>query len=297
MEKEILDSYINAGKIAAQALNYGKTLIKVDAKVVDVCDKVEEKIRSLGGSIAFPAQISINNIAAHFCPVQDDPLVFKEGDLAKLDLGVHINGFVADTATSVNLGDHDNLIKASREALNNALKIIDIGVTLAEIGKTIHETITSYGFSPIKNLSGHGLGKFIIHQKPTIPNFDTGDTTKITEDLVFAVEPFATNGHGSVFESSPATIFSLINKKPVRSPYARALLKDIDQFNELPFTTRWLSRNHGFGKTGFGLKELVRFDVIKEFPPLPEKDDGIVSQAEHSLLFHKDKKIIFTNPD
>ncbi|MFH1072778.1 MAG: type II methionyl aminopeptidase [Nanoarchaeota archaeon] len=297
MDKEELDSYIKAGKIVSESLRYGKNLIKPGASYVDVCDKVEEKIKALGGGIAFPAQISINNIAAHFCPLQDDTSVFKEGELVKLDIGVHIDGYIADTAISVNLGNHDNLIRASQEALQHALKMIEVGVALGEIGKTIQETISSYGFSPIKNLSGHGLGRFEVHTVPTIPNFDTGDETALEDDMVFAVEPFATTGQGMIFESSNPTVFSFSQKKPIRSQFARDLLRDIETYQGLPFTTRWLSRKHGIGKTNFGLRELSQAEIITEYPPLPERAGGIVSQAEHSVILHKGKKIVFTKQE
>ncbi|MFH1915863.1 MAG: type II methionyl aminopeptidase [Nanoarchaeota archaeon] len=297
MDKEILDSYIKAGQIAAECLQYGKSLMKKEALLRDVCDKVEEKIMTMGGGIAFPAQISLNQVAAHFCPTQDDNIAFKEGDLAKLDIGVHINGYIADTALTVNFGDHDKLAKASRDAVDNATKLMAVGVELREIGKTIQETISSYGFSPIRNLSGHGLDRFEVHTSPTIPNFDTGDTTTLHEDMVCACEPFATTGKGSIFESSHPTVYGFIAKRPVRSPYGRELLTTIEKYEGLPFTTRWLQKKHGAGKTAFGLKELTNAGVIREYPPLPEVTNGLVSQAEHSVLFDGKKKIIFTKKE
>jgi len=297
MEKEELESYLKAGRIVAEAIAHGKSMIKPGASYIEVCDRVEEKIKALGGCIAFPAQVSINNIAAHFCPLQDDTSVFKEGELVKLDIGVHIDGYIADTAVSVNLGDYDNLIKASQDSLQHALKVIEVGVSLGEIGKIIQETISSYGFSPIKNLSGHGLGRFEVHAAPTIPNFDTGDETALEDNMVFAVEPFATTGQGMIFESSNPTVFSFSQKKPIRSQFARDLLHDIESYQGLPFTTRWLSRKHGIGKTNFGLRELSQAEIITEYPPLPERAGGIVSQAEQSVILHKGKKIVFTKSE
>lgn len=293
MEKEILDSYLKAGKIVIEARDYGASLIKVGASLKDVCDKIEEKVRSLKGELAFPVQISLNQIAAHYCPDDDDTVIFKEGDIAKLDIGVHINGYVADTAISVDLGNHAELMKASREALDNALKLIRPGVTLGEIGKVIQQTISSYGFAPIKNLSGHGLGEYEIHTKPTIPNFDTGDSTRLKEDQVIAIEPFATTGKGMIFESTNATIFSQTDKKPVRSPFAREILAYIQQYRALPFAKRWLVRKFGLGKTNFALRELLQARVLREYPPLPEVEGGIVSQCEHSVIV-RDKPIIYT---
>ncbi|MEM4259798.1 MAG: type II methionyl aminopeptidase [Candidatus Woesearchaeota archaeon] len=296
MEKEILNDYIKAGKIAAKALKYGKKLIQIDASLLDVCEKVEQKIIDLGGQIAFPVQISLNNIAAHFCPDADDQTVFKEEDLAKLDVGVHINGYIGDTALSVDLGDNKELVKASEEALDNALKIIKEGVTLAEIGRTIQDSITKYGYSPIKNLSGHGLSQWKIHHKPNIPNFDTKDNTRLEKSMVIAIEPFATNGVGTIFESSNPTLFSLVQKKSVRSNFAREILKEIELYNNLPFTTRWLSKKFGLGKTKLALRELLQAEIIQAHVPLPEKANGLVSQAEHTAII-LEKPIITTKID
>jgi methionyl aminopeptidase len=284
IEKEVLMDYKKAGSIAAQALHFGKKLIKIDASILEVSDQIEEKILSLGGSMAFPPQISLNNIAAHFCPDADDKTLFRLGDIAKLDVGVHVNGYIGDTALTVDLGDHDALVFASVDALRNALDIVRPGVTLSALGKTIQETISKQGYSPIRNLSGHGLNKFVIHDRPNIPNFDTKDTYALEEGVVIAIEPFATTGGGAIFESSNATIFSLVQKKPVRSPFAREILKEIESYQGLPFTTRWLSKKFGAGKTRLGLRELVQAGVLREHAPLPEKANGLVSQAEHTVI-------------
>jgi methionyl aminopeptidase len=284
MEKEVVDSYKEAGRIAAQAREYGRKLIKVDAKLVDVCDAIDEFIIKKKAFPAFPSQISMNTIAAHYCPDIDDISVFKTGDVVKLDVGVHVEGYVGDTAVTVDLGNHDDLVNASREALDAALKIVGPGVSLSEIGTVIHREIQKYGLSPIKNLSGHGLDQFQIHSSPSIPNFNTGDKTTLKIDTAIAIEPFATNGAGSIFESSNATIFSQTAHKQVRSPFAREVLKEIENYNDLPFAKRWLSKKFGAGKTSFALKELIKFGVIQEHPPLPEKGHGLVSQAEHTVL-------------
>jgi methionyl aminopeptidase len=297
MEKDVYDAYVKAGRISNECLQYGKSLMKVGVPLVVVCDKVEEKILAMGGKIAFPAQISLNQVAAHYCPTDNDPLAFKEGDIAKIDIGVHINGFIADTALTVDFGGHEDLVRASQEALNAALKTMAVGVRLRDVGKAIQETISSYGFSPIRNLSGHGLDAFTVHTQPTVPNFDTGDNTEIEEDWVLACEPFATTGKGSIFESSNATVFGMVKMKSIRGQFARDLLKDIETYEGLPFTTRWLSRKHGVGKTQFGMKELINNGIIREYPPLPEVTGGLVSQHEHSTLFHEGKKLTYTRPD
>ena len=293
MDKETIEKYKKAGNIAAQARDYGCSLIKPDVRVVDVCDKVEAKILELGGEIAFPAQISINDFAAHFCPEKDDPIAFKEGDLAKLDVGVHIDGYIGDTAKTVDLGDNKELVKASEEALEAALKLVKPGITLGELGTAIQKVITSKGFSPIKNLSGHGLGHYNIHTSPTIPNFNTNDDTELEDGMAIAIEPFATNGQGAIYESGNPTIFTLITERSVRNRMTREILKDIQKYNGLPFCTRWLQKKHSLGKIRFALKEMRQLDMLQEHPPLPDKAHGMVSQAEHTIIV-LDKPIVTT---
>jgi len=279
-----LEKTRKAGKIAAEALEYGRKLIKEGAKLLDVSDLIEKKIDDLGGKPAFPVQISCDSIAAHYCADPDDKTVFDK-QVCCLDIGVHIDGFIGDTACTVDLsGAYSDLVKASEEALKEAIKIVQIGTAVNEIGKAIQETISSFGFSPIKNLTGHGLSRFNIHDAPTIPNFDTGDRTELEKGMVIAIEPFATDGMGMVYEQERANIFSLLQKKPVRSTFAREILKEIEKYQGLPFTTRWLARKFPLPKVNFALRELLRNDIIRQYPPLPEKKKGIVSQAEHSLI-------------
>ena len=297
MNQEIIDQHIKAGKIAAEALQYGKSLIKVGTKIIDILDKVEEKILADGGEIAFPAQISLNEAAAHACSDLNDQTVLSEEHVIKLDVGVHVNGRIADNALTVDLsGKYDSLVKASREALNNALEIIKPGVSLGEIGKVIHETITSYGFAPIKNLSGHGLGEYNIHTKPSIPNYDNKNENVLQEGDVIAIEPFASTGAGIVQESSPATVFTLINDSGIRDPITRKVLQEIKTYKGLPFAKRWLERKFGTPKTNFALRILMKAGCVQNHPPLIDKNRGIVSQAEHSVIV-LEKPIVFTRVD
>ena len=191
LSEQQIENHIKAGKIASEALQYGKSLIKSGTKVIDVLDAVENKIIELGGEMAFPAQISLDQFAAHSCSDLIDETVLAK-QVVKLDVGVHIEGQIADNALTVDLsGKYEDLVKASRDALNNALKIVKAGVELREIGKVIEDTIKSYGFEPVRNLSGHGLGLYQIHTNPSIPNFDNGSNVKLKEGDVIAIEPFA----------------------------------------------------------------------------------------------------------
>jgi methionyl aminopeptidase len=292
VEKEILDSYMLAGKINFEALNLGVKLIKPGASMISILDEIEAFIKSKNAWPAFPAQISLNNIAAHFCPVNSD-VILKVGDVVKLDVGVSVNGYIADAARTVDLGDNKELVLSSKKALENVLKIVKPGVTLGELGLTIQETINAQGFVPIKNLSGHGLGQFQVHVTPSIPNISTGSKIELKEGQVIAIEPFATNGAGIVYEGGIPTVFSFVGGRQVRSPSARKMIDDIKEFNGLPFTTRWLMPKYGFAATQLALRDMTVAGVVHAHPPLLEKDKGLVAQWEHSVIV-KEKSIVFT---
>lgn len=298
MEREDIEKFLKAGRIAGRARDFGASLIKEDSLVVDILDSIEEFIKKQGAGIAFPAQISINNFAAHSCSSLNDNTTIKAGDVVKLDVGAHIDGFIGDTALTVNLNkEFDDLVLASKKALNNASKLFVPGMKVGEIGAIIQETISQEGFSPVKNLSGHGLGRFEIHTSPSIPNIKIPESSILREGMTVACEPFATDGKGLIAESGEATVFSLGVLKPVRSPFARDVLKKIREFQGLPFASRWLEKELGLGKTRFGLKELERLGVIIPHPPLKEVANGLVSQHEHSFLVSDKPKISTLNED
>lgn len=280
-----IEKWRKAGKIAAEALEYGQGLIKKDSSYTEVSEKIEKKIKELGGIPAFPVQMALNETAAHFTTEVNQDIKFSN-ELVSLDVGVHVDGCIGDNAATVDLsGKYSDLVRASKEAVDNAIKIIQVGTTLGEIGKVIQETINSYGFAPVKNLSGHGLDLYNIHTYPTIPNYDTSDKTKLKKGAIIAIEPFATNGAGIIYEGGNAVIFNLVNPKPVRSQITRKVLKEIiEKYGELPFCTRWLSKKFSLGQVKFALRELRVIGAVKEYPPLIDKNKGMVSQAEHTLL-------------
>ncbi len=275
---------IKAGKAASQAREYGITLIKPGAKYIDVIEAVEKKIIDLGAGIGFPADLSANNVAAHDTPFPNDERVLEKGDLVKLDLGTHINGEVADTAMTVevgNTGKYNELIKASAEGLRAAIETVKPGVKIHKIGKAIQDTITSHGFVPVANLCGHGVGIYDVHISPSIPNYDNGDENTLEEGQVIAIEPFATDGIGLVKQGKMSSIYALLHKKPVRMQSVKQILDHIEKnYKTLPFAARWLKMQGA----QFALRILEKEGILHQYEQLPEKSDALVSQKEHTLI-------------
>lgn len=275
-----MNDWIEAGKIAGQALSYGKDMIKSGASILEICQKVDEKIIELGANPAFPCQISLNSIAAHFCPDENSDVILSN-EVVKLDCGAEFKGAIGDNAVTVDLsGENAELVAASRAALMAAISKIKPGVAIREIGAAIQDEIVNRGFLPIVNLSGHGLDRYTIHTKPTIPNVDNGDPTILKEGMIFAVEPFATTGSGRVHEVGNPTIYSLTQKRSVRDPAERELLKQMAVFEGKPFVNRWLKHP----RREIALRSLVRQGIIHPYAPLVEVQNGPVSQAEHSVM-------------
>lgn len=295
MDKETIEKYRKAGEIAREVREWSKNLIEEGKKTLEIAEEIENKIKDKGAGWAFPTNISINEEAAHSTPRIDDNSVIKKGDLVTVDLGVHYKGYIADTATTVEVGtsNHQDLIGASRNGLNAALDKIGPGIKTSEVGAVIEEKIKEKGFSPIINLSGHQLKEYELHGGLRIPNLDNGSNKKVKEGMALAIEPFATSGVGKVKEGEESQIYKLKEDKPVRNKSGRKILKWATERKELPFCKRWLKKEVKFG-IEIGIKSLEKKGAIKNFPVLKERSGAKVSQAEDTVLVLEDGNVITT---
>ncbi|MDD5012312.1 MAG: type II methionyl aminopeptidase [Candidatus Nanoarchaeia archaeon] len=287
------EKILQAGKIASEVKEWIKPQIKKGMPLLELAEKIENKIKELKGKPAFPTNLSINEIAAHYTPSYNDET--KASGLLKVDFGVHVDGWIADTAFSVDLennSENKKLIEASEKALKNAIREAEKKSSLGEIGKVIQETMESYKFSPIVNLTGHEMEEYELHAGLTIMNIKTTNKEKLSEGL-YAIEPFATNGSGKIYEGKPSGIYILIDSKNVRNPTAREILDFIaDEYQTLPFCSRWLVKKFGI-KSLFALKQLEENGNLHQYPQLIEVSHAKVSQAENTILV--DDKIIVTS--
>jgi methionyl aminopeptidase len=216
--------------------------------------------------------------------------VFEKGDVAKLDLGVHIDGYIADTATTIDLGSNSLLLTASEQALEAAIKKVMPGSTAGELGAAVQFEIESRGYRPIANLTGHGLDRYVLHRAPTIPNVGINGGIVLEEGMVFAIEPFATTGSGHVGEKSRMEIYSQISQKPVRIPAARAVLETVKDRHGLPFSRRWLRER----KQDIVLPALVRSHTLHVYPVLADIPGSLVSQHEHTVIVTSEGCVVTT---
>lgn len=282
-KEEILEKYREAGRILKVVRAEAVEMVKVGNSLLKVADFVETRTIELGGKPAFPCNISRNEEAAHATPKAGDSDVFGK-DMVKLDLGVHVDGYIADSAVTVDLSGNSDIVKAAEEALAAAIDVARPGITTGKIGAAIESSIRSYGLNPISNLTGHGLSCYEAHDNPSVPNRHVEGGAILKEGDVLAIEPFTTNGAGLVHDGNWAEIYSIIRKKPVRLPDVRNVLKQAEEYKELPFAKRWLNSD----KLEFALIQLERAGILHAYPVLIEVAGGLVAQAEHTIIITQD---------
>jgi methionyl aminopeptidase len=282
---ERFEKYREAGEILRTVLDEAAERIAVGESHLAVAEFAEERTRELGGEPAFPANISINEEASHATPAREDETTFEDGDLVCLDVGVHVDGWIADAADTVDLGEHTELVEAAEEALDAALDVAGPGVHTGEMGAEIQDVIEAYGYNPVVNLTGHGLAEYDAHTGPNIPNRRVESGVELQPGDVIAVEPFATDGSGKVSEGQKTEIFSLEAERNVRNRQARELLEDItERYDRLPFAARWFEGS----RADMTLRRLEQQSVLRSYPVLKERDGAMVSQAEHTLIVTED---------
>ncbi|MDZ7849661.1 MAG: type II methionyl aminopeptidase [Halodesulfurarchaeum sp.] len=285
LDAERFEKYREAGDILRETMDAAAERVEPGVTHLEVAEFAEARIEEAGGKPAFPANISIDEEASHATPGRDEETEFAEGDLVCLDLGVHVDGWIADAAITVDLGDHDELVAAAEDALDAALDVAGPGVHTGEIGAAIEETIDDAGFNPVVNLSGHGLEEYDAHTGPTIPNrgVDTGIELEVGD--VVAIEPFATDGRGTVSEGQKTEIYSLQTERSVRNRKARELLETVvEEYDRLPFAARWFEG----GRTDMTLNRLTQQNVLESYPVLKGEGGSLISQAEHTVIVTED---------
>ena len=281
-KEEIFEKYRLAGRRLSEVRAEAAKMVIVGESLLKVAEFTENLIREKGGEPAFPVNISRNDEAAHSTPSFNDKAVFGN-DMTKLDIGVHIDGYIADTSITVDLSGNPKLVEAANAALEEAIKFVHAGVNTSDIGGVIEDTIGSFGFKPIINLTGHGLMQYIQHAPPAIPNKRMPGGVILETGDIIAIEPFATNGAGKIRNAGNAEIYHVGSDRRVRHPSAGALMHDLEKYKTLPFAKRWLGE-----RVDFAVTQLVKAQIIQPYPVLKEVQGGLISQAEHTIIVTED---------
>lgn len=296
VEPAALASWRRAGRIASECREWARENIRPGRRVRWVLESIEERIRERGAQPGFPAQSSRNHVAAHYCSHPEDELEYEEGDCVKVDIGVHVDGYVADTATTVDLsadGRWAPLIKASSDALAAAIAKVGDGVPVGEIGAAVEQTITAAGFEPVRNLTGHGLGRWKVHCAPQIPNYAERGGGRLQSGMVFAIEPFACTGRGYISERGKSEVFMMVRPPRNAKGLDRDVLKAIESWRGLPIARRYFLHLDR-ATVEDTLAKLARQGALMRYPPLVEAEGVMVAQTEHSIHLGADGVEVLT---
>ena len=283
-----IEDYLKAGKIAGEVRENVRKKNWVGSTLLEICEYVESEIIKRGAKCAFPVNTSVNEVAAHYTAEPNDPKTVSDTDLVKIDLGAQINGYIADTAVTVNYdAQYDSLVQAAENALQSAMSMIKVGVKSKDVGRKIQNTIMDMGFKPIANLSGHSLDQYTIHAGKTVPNMWTIGSFSFSENEAFACEPFVTtkNALGFVRNGKIKNIFALASRKRTKDDEADKLLEYIwNNFNMLPFALRWIVKEWEEKEARKLLDFLIKKKVVKAYAILVEANGKTVAQAEHTFI-------------
>ena len=293
------ENYVNAGKIASMVRENARKKNHIGRTLFEICESIENEIISLGGSPAFPVNVSLNEIAAHYTAEPDDQIKVKDTDVLKIDLGVHIDGYIADTAVTVSYNPkYEHLVNIAELTLSEAIKIAKFNTKSSEIGKTIENTIINNGLKPIQNLSGHSLDQYIVHAGKSIPNIKTlGSSFSLVNNQSYAIEPFVTtkDGLGIVYEGKIKNIFSLVSRKPTKDKDSDDFITYLwNRFKTLPFAMRWLVKDYDETVLRKTIDHLLKRKNIRSYPILVEGNNKIVSQAEHTIFIKDNLSYVIT---
>ena len=296
---DIFDNYVKAGKIASQVREYARSQDHTGRSLSEICNDIEQEIFKKGGEPAFPVNVSLNDIAAHYTALPNDPIIVKNTDVLKIDVGVHIDGYIADTAVTVSYDTkYQNLIDIAERALDEAIGISRSNTRVSEIGRIIEKTITKYGCKPIQNLSGHSLERYTIHAGKSIPNIWTiGHSFNLSVNNVYAIEPFVTtnDGQGVVYEGKIKNIFGIGSRKRTKEQKTDDFLEYLwNKFKTLPFALRWIVNEYEEKEALYLLEILVKKKNVHAYPILVEGANRIVVQAEHTIIPQESNTLTIT---
>lgn len=286
--KEELEAYRRGGKIISELRKTVPTFVHEGGLVRDLCDRVESEIIALGGQPAFPCNVSVNEVAAHYTSPWDDASVLPRNSVVKVDFGVHIDGYINDSAVSVTLSPiYRSMIEVAEEALRAGITRIASGVRFSEVGEQIEKAIMQYGCRPIRNLTGHKVERYTLHAGRSVPNISGPTPGRFETGDVYAIEPFVTlkEAAGRVEDSDQMFIYRSVRERGVRSESAKKIVKHVrDTYRTLPFASRWLYSSLGKNTVEQGFSEAVKAKCIAGYPVLVEASGRVVTQAEHTVI-------------
>ena len=295
---QIPEQYVKAGKITREVRDWVKKTFRPGMGYLEMCLAVEQEVVAKGGGLPFPCAVGANHVTAHYAPPSSDVSVFRESDVMKIDFGVHQDGYLTDTSVTITFNpEYQPMLDATERALNAAIQTVRVDPRTSEIGRSISNQASHFGFRVIENLTGHTVDRYLVHSGKSIPNLYMPTLQSLKKGDVFAIEPFLTpkQAAGYVIDAPVQTIYSVVARKYTG-------VRELDEFvsrlwderKTLPFTPRWYERDYSAERLSKILTELVRKRLVKAYPTLVEASNNPVAQFEHTMALDDDGLVLLT---
>jgi curved DNA binding protein len=304
---DVTTKYMAAAEIANKALLLAIESCKAGADIFDICQEVDKFVEEQAGKSynkgknkiekgsAFPCCITVNELVGHFSPLKPESTTLKDGDLAKVDLAVHIDGFVASTAHTFLIGaavaaddKRAKVVHSAWTAAEAILRCVQVGKTNAECTNVIRKCADEFGCNPVQGVLSHQMKKHIIDGTQSIINCETQDD-KVDDfefglNEVYCLDLVMSSGEGKPKESElRTTVFkrALENNYVLKTQKARQFLAEVGKkYPTLPFSLRAFDETIG----RVGVSEANRHELLHSYPILHEKPGEYVAHFKYTVL-------------
>ncbi|KAF2230443.1 peptidase M24A, methionine aminopeptidase [Viridothelium virens] len=320
-DEAFLETYRKAAEVHRQARQWVQETVKPGQTLQNIVVEIEDSVRALLGNaglkpgdsrkagMGFPTGLCLNHQVAHYTPNpgQKD-VALQQQDVLTVDFGVHINGWIVDSAFTMAFDPtYDNLLAAVKDATNSGIKMAGVDVRISDVSAAIQETMESYEVEirgrtfpvkPVRNLTGHNIKQYRIHGGKSIPFVKNSDQTKMEEGEVFAIETFGSTGRGSVYDDIGIYGYGLNQDAPLNVPVSLSSTKRLhktirENFGTLVFCRRYLDRL-GLERYLAGMNCLALNGIVEQYRPLTDIKGSYSAQFEHTFLLRETHKEVLS---
>lgn len=307
---DVTTKYRTAGDIINKVLTKVCEACIPDADIATVCEmgdtllaeetgklynKKDKDGRKIEKGIAFPTCISVNEIVGHFSPMKGESKALKAGDVAKIDLACHIDGFIAAAGHTIIVGGEKaedkraDVIMAAWTAAEAALRLVQVGNTNTTVTETFAKVAEEFKCKPMQGVLSHQLKKHVIDGNRVIIGAETSedkvDEFEFEMNEVYCIDVVMSTGEG---KGKEAELRHTVYKRAVETSYslktqkARQFISEVNRrFPALPFTLRAIEDEQ---VARVGVSEAKRHELLEEYPVLKEKEKEIVAQFKFTVL-------------
>ncbi len=311
-QDSVVTKYKTIGEIVNKALKLVVSKAVAGEKVLSLCDlgdsyieeetgKIFKKNKEMKKGVAFPCCVSVNSCVCHFSPLRSDPdvVILQDGDVVKIDMGGHIDGFIAVVAQTVVIGASAenkvtgrkaDVVQAAYTCSEAALRKIKPGVQNYDITKIFQTISESFDCNPVQGMLSHQLKRNVIDgeksiiQNPTDEQKKDHKASEVEVHEVYAIDVLVTTGDGKVKERDTRT--TIFKKTEIvynlKMKASRALYSQVEsKFSPMPFTLRAFEEE---GKARMGIVECLNHKVMEPYPVLYEREGKVVAQFKFTVL-------------